>query len=84
MRPLTAALVTKRTYSKWVRSCVIAACTIARDESHPGIILQYLLDHDLCKVTQQPAAFCIKLPLLAVNDAPVRQTQHTFTPSSEG
>ncbi len=61
---------------------MIAACTTACDESHPCIILQYLLNHYFCNVTQQPAAFGVKLLLLAVNDAPVRQTQHTFTPSS--
>ena len=61
---------------------MIAACTTACDESHPCIILQYLLNHDLCKVTQQPAAFCIKLLLLAVNDAPVRQTRYIFSPST--
>lgn len=47
--------------------------TSGKTEPHPGIILQDLLHHHLCKVAQQPAVLCIKLPPLAVNDTPMRQ-----------
>lgn len=39
-------------------------------EAYPCLVLLYLSHHHLCKVAQQPAALCIKLALLAVDDTP--------------
>ena len=47
-------------------------------EAHPCIILFNLTHHDLCKVTEQPAALCIKDALLAVNYAPTSQAHLTM------
>lgn len=61
------------THAEISKCCVTKLCFNSRFMPvgpYPCIILHNLAHHNFCKIAQQPAAFSVKLSLLAINDTP--------------